>query len=415
MRVEDVTGRGTGMGKRSKARTAAENARWADGKVAASWEEFARRFGDERQCEEYLISLKYPDGFVCPKCGHGEYRKVGGRREYRCTKCNRQFSATAGTALAHTKLPLTKWFRAVRMVCADTRGTSAQAIARECGVSDATGHAMLSRIRTAMGDSMALCRVCGEWVELDGAHVPCGNGGGSGVARPGSGKTDAPVLAAVSATRCVLRACSDSNGSSVAEFASAHVGRGQEVRCDGHGANLALAGGWDVVARNSAADGDSEASLPAVHHVISNFKAWLAGTFHGVSVGRLQAYCDEFSWRYCHRAGDAFADLLAELVRWPHVALSRIRGCRVAMPAHDPPSEPGRRRNAKILGRWRAGALEEKRPLVQRMVSLLAREAGMEGAGAPSRPDGLPDGLAALLGSAFEAVPSLMREDGLVA
>ncbi len=412
--------------KGSKARTAAENAWWADGKLAASWADFDERFGDELSCEEHLLSLKYPNGFECPRCGGRELRKVGGgRREWRCAGCGKQLSATVGTALEGTKLPLTKWFRAIRMVTMDTRGASAQAVARECGVSDATGTSMLRRIRTAMGTSMAICKVGGEWVEVDGAHVACGNYDGSGVRRPGSGMTDAPVLVAVSDSRCAIRACSDSNGSTMDEFASAHVSRQSEVRCDDHGANIALACGWGATVRASAADGDSEASLPAVHHVISNFKAWLAGTFHGVSVGRLQEYCDEFSWRYCHRAGDAFADLLSDLARWPHVALSEIRSCRVTMPAHEPPVESGHEHNRKILAKWRAEDDKAKVPLAGRMASLLSRHADdCEPAQSCERPDEpapreLPDEvpreLLSMLDSSLEVVSNMMHDEGLVA
>jgi transposase-like protein len=174
------------MGKDSKARTAGDNLEWAEGKAAASWADFEERFGTEEACEEYLISLKFPGGFACPRCGRGEYRKVGGRREYRCAGCNLQYSTTVGAALEGTKLPLTKWFRAARMACADTRGASAQAVARECGVSDLTGQRMLRRLRTAMGLSMSLYKVAGDWVEVNGAHVSCGNYDGSGVGRPGN-------------------------------------------------------------------------------------------------------------------------------------------------------------------------------------------------------------------------------------
>ena len=92
----------TAMANASKARRAADNARWAEGMVAASWADFEGRFGTEERCEEYLISPKCPEGFECPGCGHGECRKVGGRREYRCARCGKQFSATAGTVLEHT-------------------------------------------------------------------------------------------------------------------------------------------------------------------------------------------------------------------------------------------------------------------------------------------------------------------------
>ena len=46
----------------------------------------------------------------------------------------------------------------------------------------------------------------------------------------------------------------------------------------------------------------------------------ILGTHHGVTFSHLQEYCDQFSWRYCHRQGDAFADLLYDIVRWPHTS-----------------------------------------------------------------------------------------------
>ena len=32
--------------------------------------EFDRFFPDEEACAAYLESLRWPDGFLCPKCGH---------------------------------------------------------------------------------------------------------------------------------------------------------------------------------------------------------------------------------------------------------------------------------------------------------------------------------------------------------
>ena len=334
-------------------RRAAENRKWAEGKIAPTIVALGRNFGTEEQCEERLISLRWPGGFACPRCGGTEYRKLGTRREYYCTRCRWQFSATSGTFLAHTKVPLTSWFLAAFLMVSDSRGVSAQRVARECGVSDDTAARMLRRLRTAMGLAMGLCRVGGDYVEVDGAHIACGNPG-TEVTRPGSGKTDAPVLVAVSAQSCAIRATSDSTQGTLEEFAAAHVSRNHEVRCDEHGANLALSGGWDVVARKSAADGDSEESLPAVHHVISNFKAMLAGTHHGVSVERLQEYADQFSWQYSHRHGDSLLDLLRELVRWPHVRLSLMRRCRRAMPRHPSADEPGKEHNKWLRRKHRA-------------------------------------------------------------
>ena len=63
--------------------------------------------------------------------------------------------------------------------------------------------------------------------------------------------------------------------------------------------------------RKFDADG-RDASLPTVHHVISNFESWATGTFHGLSTVRPRSYADEFSWRYSHRGRDATTALVAD-------------------------------------------------------------------------------------------------------
>ena len=55
---------------------------------------------------------------------------------------------------------------------------------------------------------------------------------------------------------------------------------------------------------------DDRASLRAVHHVISNLKATLVGTYHGVAARWPQSYADQFAWLYSHWGdGDVFRSL----------------------------------------------------------------------------------------------------------
>jgi len=39
--------------------------------------EFQRKFGTEHQCREHLFRKRWPKGFACPRCGHGEYFDMG--------------------------------------------------------------------------------------------------------------------------------------------------------------------------------------------------------------------------------------------------------------------------------------------------------------------------------------------------
>ena len=78
--------------------------------------EFHLRFGTEAQCIEALARWRWPDGFLCPMCGHDKGYRLTARGMYQCARCRRQHSATAGTLLRHTKLPLTKWFRGLYLI-----------------------------------------------------------------------------------------------------------------------------------------------------------------------------------------------------------------------------------------------------------------------------------------------------------
>ena len=60
----------------------------------------------------------------------------------------------------------------------------------------------------------------------------------------------------------------------------------------------------------------AEDYLPIIHLVFSNLKSWLNGTHHGVSAEHLQAYLNEFTFRFNRRfyPFNAFRSLLG-LVR----------------------------------------------------------------------------------------------------
>src|SRR5947209_9360993 len=58
--------------------------------------EFDVRFRSEEACREYLLQLRWPDGFRCPRCGDRESSPVR-TVLLRCRGCRYQTSVTAGT------------------------------------------------------------------------------------------------------------------------------------------------------------------------------------------------------------------------------------------------------------------------------------------------------------------------------
>ena len=63
-----------------------------------TFEEFRTRFSTEDACRAELFRLRFPNGFVCPKCGCTEYYPVRGRNTFQCRACRHQTSITAGSA-----------------------------------------------------------------------------------------------------------------------------------------------------------------------------------------------------------------------------------------------------------------------------------------------------------------------------
>ena len=111
---------------------------------------FMKEFSSEARCLKYLANRRWPEGFVCPKCGCRHACLLSNGR-YQCAGCHYQASVTAGTVLHRTHMPLTRWFLAFYFVSQDKRGVSAVWLMSMLGTTYKTAWYMLMRIRVAMG------------------------------------------------------------------------------------------------------------------------------------------------------------------------------------------------------------------------------------------------------------------------
>ena len=113
-------------------------------------EEFEGRFATEQACCEYLMQLRWPQGFVCPRCG-GRRARPSRRGLLRCGQCDYQASVTAGTIFQDTRLPLRTWFRTMWWVTSQKNGGSALGLQSILGLgSYRTAWALLHKLRRAM-------------------------------------------------------------------------------------------------------------------------------------------------------------------------------------------------------------------------------------------------------------------------
>lgn len=152
-------------------------------------------------------------------------------------------------------------------------------------------------------------------IELDDAYI--GKGGGL----RGRGTDKVPLIVGAERAhggKLAIRVTSDCSGASYKEYAKRHIADTAHIRTDGwKGAKSGLKArkGHDPKVFDAS---NEDARLPLVHHIISNFKAYVQGTYHGVTRDRLQSYADEFCWRYNRRGVKAkFELLLGDLLGSP--------------------------------------------------------------------------------------------------
>lgn len=71
---------------------------------------------DAMSCVDHFIHTRWPNGVTCPTCGNQSIHSVRGREIFQCRECRRQFSATSGTVLHRTRLPIQMWLLATEAI-----------------------------------------------------------------------------------------------------------------------------------------------------------------------------------------------------------------------------------------------------------------------------------------------------------
>ena len=266
--------------------------------------EFEDRFRTEDACRAYLSQLRWPEGFRCPCCGHGQAWPTS-RKLWQCRAFGHDVSVTAGTVFHRTQLPLRVWFQAIWLVTNQKSGVSALGLHRTLGLSRyETAWAILHKLRRAMVRPGR--EPLTEEVEVDEIFV--------GGVEPGKGKRhlgETKALVAVAAEvrgrgtgRIRLKRIPDASGESLVGFVQGAVAPGAVVITDGWTAYPGLVGhGYRHRPRVVSRSGQTaSALLPRVHRVAALLKRWLLGIHQGrVSREHLDAYLNEFTFRFNRR------------------------------------------------------------------------------------------------------------------
>jgi len=297
--------------------------------------EFERRFGSEEACQGYLFRLRWPDGFVCPRC-NGRQGWPTKRGLVMCRTCGHQSSLRAGTIFDGSRKPLGTWFRAIWYLTGAKSGASAVTVRRMLGLGGyQTAWTWLHKLRRAMV-SPGRDRLSGR-VEVDEMYWGGGEEGVMG--RAPSGKALVAIAAqedGAGTGRIRMRRVADASAASLQPFVAAVVEPGSVVHTDGWEGYTGLEGkGYrhEVTLLKKRPQAAVQ-WLPRVHRIASLLRRWLMGTHHGaVSHEHLDYYLDEFTFRFNRRTsasrGKLFYRLLQNAVRVPPATYqSMIKGLR---------------------------------------------------------------------------------------
>lgn len=289
--------------------------------------EFQKMFPDNAACAAYLERARWPMGFVCPHCqADGNPFRFGKRPGVlRCRRCERDTSLTAGTVMNRTHTPLTVWFWAAYLVSTHTVGMSAVQFQRQLGLSRyETAFLILHKLRAAMvrPDHDQIGGNPGDHVEVDETLVGGRTRGeGRGVhhkvlvatavevrQRKKRGTSIDNRKGGRVAVRVRLAIVPDRSEESLCGFVQSVVTPGSMIVTDDWSGYAGLARhGYEHLPVAGRGDPQvAEEFLPIIHTVFANLKTWLMGTHHGVSHQHLQAYLNEFTFRF-NRRHDPFS------------------------------------------------------------------------------------------------------------
>ena len=115
--------------------------------------EFSKRFQTDADCLQYLMDIKWGEGFKCSKCDSLKYWKGKQWSNLRCQDCGYEESATSGTLFHKNKFPLLKAFHICYRVCVSKKGMSSCELSRELTLRQKTCWSFKRKIQEAMKSS----------------------------------------------------------------------------------------------------------------------------------------------------------------------------------------------------------------------------------------------------------------------
>lgn len=275
--------------------------------------EFSSQFNTDQACLDYLINIRWPDGFICPRCENEGGWWLKKQSRFECKTCHRHSSPLSGTLMHRSHLPIRLWFWAAYFVSTHTPGMSAVQLQRQLSIKKIdTAWYLLHRLRKGMVRHNR--EPLSGLVEADETYI-----GGPAKGKSGRGVASTPTKTLISgavevksyekggvvhekAGRLRLAILKNAGEIEIKKFLRGNVAKGSQIKSDGwKGYSSDALSGYKHIRRAHGASADAGKFAPHIHRAFGNLQTWLNGIHHGVDPKYLQAYLDEFVFRYNRR------------------------------------------------------------------------------------------------------------------
>lgn len=273
---------------------------------SVSLPDFVALYGTEEHCFNAFFQWRWPDGFVCPKCGGKKSCQLSVRQLQQCNRCHHQTSLTSGTIFESTKLPLTKWFLGMYFITQDKKGVSSLGLMRRLGISYKAAWRMKQKLMQVMMERGQEKRLSG-FIELDDAYLGGERSGGK-AGRGSENKT--PFVAAVQTTSqgqpeaIKLQIVDGFRSKTIKRWAEQAIMPGSTVISDGLACfNAVVDAGCehDRIVCGGGRASVEETEFTWVNTVLGNLKSALRSTYHSIKPKHAQRYLAEFEYRFNRR------------------------------------------------------------------------------------------------------------------
>jgi len=282
------------------------------------------KFPDQDTCISYLEHIRWQQEPTCPYCSGKRSSKRAGTHRHQCHECNSSYSVLVGTIFEDTNLPLPKWFLAISLILNAKKGLSALQLARDLGINRKTGWYLQMRIRKAMQENQDKDLFNGI-VEIDETYL------GGAMRNHSKKKRDErrdnglqvtgmehkqPVIGLLErGGRIKLQVIEKANSVNIKPVIAETVSVDAEVVTDGFGAYRGLDKlhqGHYVLNKEKEEYVKGEYHINTLEGFWTLLKRGIYGQYHKVSPAYLQAYLNEFTFKYNHRANKSNFALLIQ-------------------------------------------------------------------------------------------------------